>query len=157
LEFFQHCETRYPAKFVVICARTEVDDRLRQCPNVIIAKDYHTGLDQDLALMHAAAIHMGADSGPAAMALFSSKPYLIVNTVVGPHYFSHPDMIQQEGEKLLRFWFAGPFQRYAVGIETTDLLVNEFARMWAAVDTPRRQSPANGEGHLGNEVATWLR
>jgi hypothetical protein len=157
LEFFHHCETRYPAKFVVICAWAEVDDRLRQCPNVIIAKDYHTGIDQDLALINAAAIHMGADSGPAVMAIFNSKPYLIVNTVVGPHYFSHPEMIQQEGENFLRFWFAGALQRYALGIETTELLIKEFSRMWTAVDVQHWQSLANIEGDLKKEVATWLR
>ena len=157
LEFFHHCETRYPAKFVIICARSEVDDRLRQCPNVIIAKDYHTGIEQDLALIHTAAIHMGADSGPIVMALFNDKPYLIVNTVTGPHYFSRPDMIQRDEEGFLHFWFAGPLQRYAVGTETTELLISQFARMWTAVDVQRWRSPANLEKNPGGEVATWLR
>ncbi len=157
LEFFNHCETRYPAKFVVICSRAEIDDRLRQCPNVIIAKDYHTGIEQDLALMHHAAIHMGADSGPAVMAIFNDKPYLIVNTVVGPHYFSRPEMIQQEEQDFLRFWFSGPLQRYAMGIETAELLMREFARMWASVDVRRWQAPTNGGQSPRSETPTWLR
>lgn len=156
LEFFHHCEARYPAKFVVVCARSEIDERLRQCPNVIIAKDHHTGIEQDLALIHASAIHMGAGSGPASMAWFSDKPYLMVNTVYGPQYFAHPDMIQQE-EDVQRFWFASPLQRIAGGIETTELLVREFARMWAAVDIRRWQSPAGFGENRGGEVPTWLR
>lgn len=148
VEFFQYCDTRYPAKFVVICAQTEIDDRVRRCPNVIIAKDHQTGIEQDLSLIHTAAIHMGADSGPVVMAIFNNKPYLIVSTAVGPHYFSRPEMLQADEEPFLHFWFAGPSQRYAAGVETTELLIKEFARMWAAVDTERWESPAGVAGNV---------
>jgi hypothetical protein len=157
LEFFHHCEARYPARFVVLCARSEIDERLRQCPNVIVAKDHDTGVEQDLALIHTSAIHMGAGSGPASMAWFGDKPYLMVNTVYGPRYFAHPDMIRQEEENVQSFWFSGPLQRIAGGIETTELLVREFARMWAAVDIPRWQSPAGPQKNSEGEVSTWLR
>lgn len=155
LEFFRHCEARYPAKFVIICARAEIDERLRQCANVVIAKDHHTGIEQDLALIHASAIHMGAGSGPISMAWFSDKPYLMVNTVYGPDYFAHPEMIHQEDAKVQRFWFAGPLQRITEGPETTQVLIREFARMWAAVDAQRWQSRANLDA--GSEIPTWLR
>lgn len=157
LEFFKNCETRYPAKFVIICARSEIDDRLRECPNVIIAKDFHTGIEQDLALIHASAIHMGAGSGPVSMAWFSDKPYLMVNTVYGPEYFAHPEMIRQEEENVQRFWFASPLQRITGGIETTELLINKFAQMWASVETQCWRSRANLEEHSECEVPTWLR
>jgi len=157
LEFFRHCETRYPAKFVVVCAWSEIDDRLRQCPNVILTKDYHTGIEQDLALIHASAIHMGAGSGPVTMAWFSNKPYLMVNTVYGPHHYSHPDMVLQEEENIQRFWFAGPLQHIAGGFETTELLIKEFARLWTGVEMPGGQSPEKSDGLPESEVATWLR
>ena len=157
LEFFRHCEARYPAKFIVLCARSEIDERLRQCPNVIIAKDHETSIEQDLALIHASAIHMGAGSGPASMAWFGDKPYLMVNTVYGPQYFAHPEMIRQEEENVQRFWFAGPLQRITGGPETTELLVREFTRMWAAVDLPRWQSSPNLRENPGGEIPTWLR
>jgi hypothetical protein len=157
LEFFHHCEARYPAKFVVLCARSEIDERLRQCPNVIIAKDHDTGVEQDLALVHASAVHMGAGSGPASMAWFNDKPYLMVNTVYGPQYFAHPEMIHQEEENVQRFWFSGPLQRIAGGPETTELLIREFARMWAAVDIRRWQSPPGLWENPGGDVHTWLR
>lgn len=157
LEFFHDCETHYPAKFIVVCARSEIDERLRGCPNVIIAKDHHTSIEEDLALIHTSAIHMGAGSGPASMAWFGDKPYLMVNTVYGPQYFARPEMIQQEGENIQRFWFAGPLQRITGGIETTELLIKEFARMWAAVDIPSWQYPQSLGENPGGEVPTWLR
>jgi len=156
LEFFRHCEARYPAKFVIVCARAEIDERLRELPNVILAKDHHTGIEQDLALIHSSAIHMGAGSGPASMAWFTDKPYLMVNTAYGPGYFAHPEMILQEAENIQRFWFSGPLQRIAGGIETTELLVEEFARMWASVDIARWRSPPNDERRPSSGF-NWLR
>jgi hypothetical protein len=157
LEFFRHCETRYPAKFIILCARSEIDERFRQCPNVIVAKDQGTGIEQDLALIHTSAIHMGAGSGPASMAWFGDKPYLMVNTAYGPGYFAQPDMIRQEEENVQRFLFSGPLQRIAGGIETTELLIREFARMWAAVDIQHWQTPAGVGKDSEAEVPTCLR
>jgi len=157
LEFFRHCETRYPVKFVILCARAEIDERLRRCPNVIIAKDHHTSIEEDLALIRASAIHMGAGSGPATMAWFNDKPYLMVNTVYGPRYFARPEMVHQEEENVQRFWFANPMQRITGGAETTELLIKEFARMWAAVDIEHWRSPPSLEGSPTSEVRTWLR
>jgi hypothetical protein len=157
LEFFRHCETRYPAKFVIICARAEIDERLRLCPNVIIAKDHHTGIEQDLTLIEASAIHMGAGSGPASMAWFTKKPYLMVNTVYGPGYFAHPGMIQQDGDDIQRFWFSTPHQRISGGVETTELLVREFASMWAAIDVDPWQHSSSSEPGSESDVSLWLR
>jgi hypothetical protein len=158
IEFFQHCESRYPAKFVVICARAEIDDRLRDCSNVILAKDYHTGVEQDMALIHTSAMHMGAGSGPATMAWFNNKPYLMVNTTykIG-EFFERPGMIRQEERDIQRFWFAGPLQRVANGTETAELLIREFALMWEAVDKEPWQSAANAVGRPGAGLQTWLR
>lgn len=157
LEFFDYCETHYPVKFVIICAQIEVDDRLRRCANVIIAKDYQTGVEQDLSLIHGSALHMGSDSGPAAMAYFSDKPYLAVNTAMKPKYYSNPEIFQHDDEGLWHFAFAGPLQRFGAGVETTELLIREFARMWAAVDLPRWQSPVNVRKDPEAELQNWLR
>jgi len=157
LEFFRYCASRYPATFVIICARAEIDERLRRCPNVVIAKDHHTGVEQDLALIQASAIHMGAGSGPASMAWFTEKPYLMVNTVYGPGYFAHPEMILQEEDHIQRFWFSGPHQRIAGGVETTELLVNEFASMWAAVDLDRWRNPPSDDSRSETDLSLWLR
>lgn len=156
LEFFKHCESRYPAKFIVICAWSEIDDRLRDCPNVILAKDYHTGVEQDLALIHASAIHMGVGSGPVSMAWFNTKPYLMVNTVYGPNYFKCSDMLVDMAPGIQRFCFAGPLQRIVASAETTELLINEFAHMWSAVDLQHWQALANPQ-KKSDEMHTWLR
>ncbi len=91
------------------------------------------------------------------MAWFGDNPYLIVNTVYGPRYFAHPEMIQQEEESIQRFWFSGPLQRIAGGVETTELFIKEFARMWPAVDIPRWQSPPSLGENRDSEISTWLR
>lgn len=157
VEFFQHSATRYPAKFVIICARSEIDDRLRACSNVVIAKDHHTGIEQDMALIHSSAAHMGAGSGPATMAWFGSKPYLMVNTTYkGGEFFERPGMIRQEESDIQRFWFAGPQQRIANGTETTELLIREFALIWKAVDLERWQSAGDAKSQQA-QLRTWLR
>jgi hypothetical protein len=157
MEFFDYCEKRYPAKFVVICARSEIDDRLRARPNVLIAKDHHTSIEQDLALIHASAIHMGAGSGPVSMAWFHDRPYLMVNTVYGPGYFAHAEMIIQEEPDIQRFWFSGPLQRIAGGPETTELLIAEFERMWASVDLGALDRSTAEVIDRPAEMRTWLR
>ena len=157
LEFFEHCNSRYPAKFIVVCARAEIDERLRQLPNVILAKDFHTGVEQDLALIHSSAIHMGAGSGPASMAWFSDKPYLMVNTIYGPQYFAHPEMIKQEEENIQRFWFSNAMQRIAGGVETTELLVKEFAHMWTSIEIQEWQSSVETDDIPKSGVSSWLR
>ena len=158
VDFFQYCETRYPVKFVVICALSEIDDRLRQCANVIIAKDYHTGVEQDMALIHSSAMHMGAGSGPATMAWFNSKPYLMVNTTYkAGEFFEQPGMIHQVEDGIQRFWFAGPLQKVANGPESTELLIREFEKMWQVVDVQSWQAKTRINGDQNGGVNTWLR
>jgi hypothetical protein len=132
LDFFRHCEPRYPVKFVIVCALSEVDPRLRQHPNVLIAKDLGTTLEQDLTLIQTAAMHMGASSGPGTIAQFNRKPYLIVNSDV--HLAGYEGLIADAG--FWRFPFATPLQRFAPPPTTLDLLVTEFARMWASIALP---------------------
>ncbi len=150
LEFFRRCEATYPAMFTVIGASAEIDDRFRACNNVVIAKDHHTSVEQDLALIHTAALHLGADSGPVVMAIFGDKPYLAVPSRLSPHL--HRDMIV-EGS-FHRFYFANPLQRYYSGHETADLLSREFARMWEAMDRAPSQAAAASEIP---ETVSWLR
>jgi hypothetical protein len=154
IEFFQYCETRYPIKFIIICAKNEIDERMSQCSNVIVAKAHDTDVEQDLALIATSAIHLGASSGPATMALFSSKPYLSVNTtMILPLYRG----VIQHGN-FLHFYFAGPLQQLTFGAETTDLLVTEFQKIWSVLQktdwwAERKASPDESERPL----LSWLR
>lgn len=155
LKFFQYCEGRYPAKFVVVCALSEIDDRLRQHRNVVLAKDFHTGLEQDLSLIQTSIFHMGASSGMGQMAVFNSNPYLITNTdlIAIPNLCKN--MVHEEG--FLRFFFGGRLQRFAIGWETTELLITEFARLWAVVDVAAWKLWVNTDVKKTNGLSSWLR
>jgi hypothetical protein len=133
--FFQFCQGRYPAKFLVICARDEVDARFRRCPNVVIAKDHCTSVEQDLALVDAAAIHMGATSGPGVMAIFSAKPYCLFKSDLRVDRYKG---ITQDGSRHALF-FAAPAQSFLFGPETPDLIAGEFARMWEVIEGSSRR------------------
>jgi hypothetical protein len=153
LKFFQYCDGKYPVKFVVVCALSEIDDRFRHCKNVLLAKDFHTGLEQDLSLIQTAIFHMGASSGVEVMAVFNSKPYLSTNTGLIPDRYE--DMIHEEC--FLRFSFAGPLQRFTLGSETTEQLITEFARMWDAVDVADWKLWVNDEAAQADGLSSWLR
>jgi hypothetical protein len=157
LQFFEYCESRYPVKFIIICSWNEIDERLRGCSNVLLAKDHRTGIEQDLALIHTSAIHMGVGSGPYMMAIFNSKPYFIANNSQGLDNFKSPDMIVEIEPGIQQFCFSGPLQRMSNGVETVDLLITEFARMWQAVDLKHWQSHKNIESKYGSKIETWLR
>jgi hypothetical protein len=133
ISFFELCKGRYPAKFLIICAQHETDPRLRQCSNVVVAKDHCTNVEQDLALIEASAIHMGASSGPSTIAMFSGKPYCLFNTDLLVDRYKGS---VREGDRVTLF-FSEPTQSFLFGRETPDLIAAEFERMWKAVERPR--------------------
>ena len=158
ITFFEDCAPKYPALFVIICARSEVDDRLRQCKNVLIAKDYDTGVEQDMALIHYSAAHMGASSGPATMAWFNDRPYLMVNTEFkAGEFFSGKDMVEQVGANLQRVWFSSPMQHVAAGVETAELLITQFASLWSAIDLAPWSGDRTPQSPNPGAVTSWLR
>jgi len=153
IKFFEDCRGRYPVKFIIVCSHSEIDDRLRQCPNVLIAKDFHTSVEQDLTLIHEAAIHMGSSSGMGTIALFNEKPYLIVNTDMDAKQYR--GIIREES--FLRFFFASPFQRFSLGKETAELLISEFSRMWSAINVDEWWTAEKMAKNSERKPLTWLR
>jgi hypothetical protein len=135
--FFQSCRGRYPVKFVIICAQHEVDPRLRECSNVVVAKDYCTNVEQDLALVDAATMHLGASSGPSTIAIFSGKPYCMFNTDLLVDYYRGSI---REGNRVILF-FGKPTQSLLFGRETQDILALEFERLWTAFESSRSNDP----------------
>ncbi len=129
LTFFTHCAAHYPAKFILLCSHAEVDPRFRDLPNIVIAKDLGTTLEQDLALIETASMHMGASSGPATIAQFNSKPYCLFNSAMADRFVHGFHVDGNRG----RFSFSAPLQTWINGRETPELLLLEFERMWAAV------------------------
>lgn len=50
--------------------------------NTVIAKDFGTTIEQDLALAAACDVYLGPPSGPAGAVIFNDKPYRIFNATV---------------------------------------------------------------------------
>jgi len=127
--FLKQSENRYPVKFIVICNRDEMDPMFGDLSNAIFAKDHFTGVEQDLALIEVASMHIGASSGPGVMAIFSSKPYCFFNS--GMLLDRYKGLIQ-EGN-VSRLFFASPQQRFVQERESADSLMFEFNRMWSSL------------------------
>ncbi len=126
--FFRESINRYPVRFIVICARHEMDAKLGEFSNVVFAKDYCTSVEQDLALIEIASMHIGASSGPGVMAIFNTKPYCFFNT--GMRLDLYKGLIQEGNAS--RLFFSSPQQRFVHGRESTDFLISEFDRMWSS-------------------------
>jgi hypothetical protein len=139
IRFFESCRGRYPAKFLIICAQHEVDPRLRQLSNVVVAKDHCTNVEQDLSLIEAAAIHMGASSGPGAIAIFGHKPYCLFNTDLQLDLYRGST---REGHRA-RLFFGNSSQSFLFGRERPEIIATEFERMWK---TLHGSTPGNFQG-----------
>ncbi len=108
-----------------------MDDRLRTLPNVVIAKDHDTTLDQDLALIYCAPAFMGAPSGPSTVAYFRDKPYSILNSHLGgllpcleKHSWGYSWNFAKKNQRLV-----------TSEIETKQLLIDEFKILYDAMST----------------------
>jgi len=127
LKLFEYCyDKNYSVSFIIICAKDEIDSRIRDCPNTTLAKDYCTNVEQDLALVELSDIHMGASSGPSTIAFFSNKPYCLFKW----------DGIERLYKNLIYknnsyyFYFANDAQKLIKKDETPELLINEFTNLW---------------------------
>lgn len=159
LSLFQYCETRYLVTFVILCARSEIDDRLRECSNVIFAKDFQTSVEQDMALIHMSPMHMGAGSGPATMAILGKNPYLMIDNASNADgdFYEHQHMIVRVDDNIRRFWFAEPGQRIYVGLETAEILIKEFQTLFEGLDLPKWKKSIHSDAESGVELSNWLR
>lgn len=137
IDFMRNCVDRFPVKFVIICGRTEIDDRFRNLPNAIVAKDHGTSLEQDLALLESGAIHMGMASGPATIVNFSPKPYCLFKWDI------NLDTIKGivRDDYRYRLNFATPMQNWIFLNETPELLMTEFERMWKSLSLQVASAP----------------
>jgi len=125
IEFFAHCETRYDVTFVMIGRKDEIDPRFRQLSNVLIAKDYGTTVEQDLALIQTGMVYMGSTCGPATIAVFSDLPYVLYK-------------FRPVHEKLVPgrpLPWATPLQKLVWETETTERLIVDFTWFYEQIDT----------------------
>lgn len=78
LKFLKNSQKKFKnIKFVLIGAKEEIDKRFKKLPNVLVAKDYDTTVEQDMILAATSLIYVGTSSGPNVMAWFSKKPYIV--------------------------------------------------------------------------------
>lgn len=136
LEFFRYCAEKRPIKFFVICAPSEIDPRLRQLPNVVVAKDHFTTLEQDLALIETADFHMGTASGPSTIAQFNRKPYCVFSWKINPELFRG---VTRHNHRH-RFYFSTEFQNWISDEETTESLISEFEYLLAGLGQGNQQN-----------------
>lgn len=134
LEFFKYCEDRYPVTFILISARDEHLSDFLECKNIVYSKDSNTTLEQDLALISGSSMHMGSSSGPATIAWFSDKPYLIFKprSNLLDNFFIDSSMIIRNGN-LEKFWFANDSQLFVINCEETSYMIDLFERIWSKI------------------------
>jgi hypothetical protein len=130
-KFFNYCNDRFNVKFIVICSINEVDERWRQCSNVLVAKDFHTFIEHDLALINNSHFHMGSPSGPFSMAWFGTKPYIMFN-FESNHLKLYKSIIEKDG--YLRFSFANPLQLMTLKEEFFDNILFEFLHLYNNIE-----------------------
>ena len=124
LDLFQYCQTRYEITFIVIGNNDEIDPQIRQLQNILVAKDYGTTLEQDLALIQTGILYMGSTSGPATMAIFNDVPYLIYGFKT-----KHEDLPHG-----LPVPWANPLQKLVWEPETRDRLISDLDWVYEKID-----------------------
>lgn len=129
LDFFHYCEKRYRIKFIVISSIEELFDGLDGCKNVVVSKNFGATLGHDAALMELCEFHMGAPSGLATKAIFSSKPYLFVKGELDKQNFTNSSIVCFEKDNIQRFSFSKPDQIFISGNENLQILTNYLERI----------------------------
>jgi hypothetical protein len=114
-------------KFIIVCDRSEVDERLRM-PNVVFANDHLVNSAEGMALIQASRFHMGASSGPCVMCMFRDKPYVLYNSQRAQ---DSAEGIRYNGSKAF-YPYSKPFQWNRIDRETPELLLQDFMAMEAA-------------------------
>jgi ribosomal protein S28E/S33 len=153
ISFFHQCNERFPAHFIILCAAAEVDSRLRNLPNVTIAKDKHSTIELDLALIQQAACHMGCSSGPVTVAVFNPKPYFIVKGDFTERQYKGSVRVGD----FIRLAFATEHQSFLLGPETAEILMREFEQLWEACEKDRWLSGCQPADASESRSHSWLR
>ncbi|MEW6114144.1 MAG: hypothetical protein AB1664_18565, partial [Thermodesulfobacteriota bacterium] len=140
MEFFKHCEGRYPVKFLLLAGSVrEVPPELRSLSNILVTKDYNTTLEQDMCLVECSSMFMGSSSGPSIMVVYSDKPYAIFG-------FKSPSP-ERVKPGMDRFAFATNHQRIIWENETFPMILDEFLRMYKVVDVEEWKARCANSNH----------
>lgn len=139
--FLSACAAEVPQVcFFLVGSGGEADPRISGLPNVVLAKAFHSTLEQDLALIGACRAHMGASSGPSTMAFFSDRPYALFGWQSPEHRYRD---LRTLGDARM-FFFARDHQRLIVDVETPALLMRELRRILEVPGVASPTDPAAG-------------
>jgi hypothetical protein len=143
--FFDQTASRHAATFFLLGAASEDFSLFRGCRNAVVTKDWHTSVEQDLALIEYAGLHIGCCSGPSIHPLFiDDKPTLIVRSDVVPDLPNyHGSMMWDDTGTHLLFSFGSPNYRSTARPETVEFLTAEFDRMQAVLSAQAERRKAD--------------
>lgn len=78
LKLFTYVNNKFPeVKFFLLGEKHEMAEEVLALPNVFYLKSFGMDIVHELALIHEADLFLGANSGPATMAMFSNTPYIL--------------------------------------------------------------------------------
>lgn len=103
---------------------------LHRRANVVPIKTLGYGLAEEVALIRACDMFMGSNSGPAVMAIFGPKPYLIFQSNGNAHESAH---VYDVPIGTARLPFAGELQRYFWGDDDLDNLLDQFQQLYLVI------------------------
>lgn len=126
LKFFKKANKKFKeVKFILIGSKKEIDKRFKKLPNVVVAKDYETTIEQDLILSATSLMFLGSISGPNAVVLFSKKPYL---------FFGQTKMGNETIPYGKNYAFATENQITNWQPETEKQIMEQFSEIYAKID-----------------------
>jgi len=141
LPFIDRCESSFQdVTFVLVGLRDEEPPGIRQCANVIIAKDYGTTIMEDLALVQKATMYIATDSGIVVIAMFADTPYLV---------FQVPSVTMKKYNLVNRqnWCFATEHQKLFDDTfdMTPDFIFEEFTTLYQKLDKEKWFANANAK------------
>ena len=134
--FFDIMKKRHPeVLFMVVGKPVEWPRELYHRENVVLVKTLGYGLLEELALIHECDLFMGSNSGPAVMAMFGYKPYLIFTNPYVASASAGLYEIKVGDEKLP---FAREHQILKWENTSTDFLVSSFEEIFSAIRADKK-------------------
>lgn len=138
---FRHCSSKYPDVVFVVPGRDnetrEIRQRIGELPNVIFSKDFHTNIEQDLALIELSVLYMATIFGPASLPLLTDHiPYVLTK-------YANPEPLYD----FMWLKIGGHFPWQNIDIqhliwdaqekETAEVLIREFEHVFGRIDKER--------------------
>lgn len=127
---YYECGDKYNEfKFIIICGKSEIPDRLRKLKNVIFSKDHFDSLEYDLALIQSAFLFIGFDSGITLYATYTGTPLL---SLWKPRKYTYSDYFVKRGYSFFDYY--KDIQKIFNTNKEQISLIKEFEKMITYLD-----------------------